>query len=163
MFGVIKRLSVFILLIVFLISVAGINIIKHTCAMCHTTSYYLFTDTHRCESQDKKLASEPSCCSGKHESPKNCTTRNSKESKDTGCCQSKKIHLKVTDNFVNSSYNSIVKTSINYLQLPLLLTLLLNNYSTEKANIQTYHPPPLLLFGKQIIIQFHQLIFYAHS
>ena len=164
MFGVFKRLSVLIILFAFLLSVAGINIIKHTCNMCQTTTYYLFADTHKCEKTNKTIAEEPSsCCSKKHEADKQCAAEKSKSSQETGCCQSKKIYVKVTDNFVNSSYNSIVKTSINYLQFPLLLTVFINKYSAEDSDIQTYHPPPLLLFGKQIIILFHQLIFYAHS
>jgi len=164
MFGAVKRLSVLIILFVFLFSVAGISIIKHTCNMCQTTTYYLFADTHRCEKTNKPITEEPtSCCSKKHNTDKHCTDEKSKNAKETGCCHSKKIYLKVTDNFVNSTYNSIVKTSINYLQFPLLLTVFVNNFSPKETIIQTYHPPPLLLFGKQIIILFHQLLFYAHS
>ena len=163
MFSVLKKIMVFVFLILFVLTYTGINITKHTCASCQTTIYYIIAHADCCEGHYITHTQEAdNCCSSHTQNQTTCGLTQAENCEESGCCSQEYLLIKASDHFVVNTAHYLPKITLLWLFDTLIKPINSGseNYQTELP-LKTYRPPPLIAEGRPFYTSFHQLVFYA--
>ena len=137
------------MVMLFLVTSTGVNLVKHYCNTSKKEHVQLFSESYKCKTE---IEQPKKCCCAKHTSHKENTTKQITKGK---CCNDSFQYLKVPFQFDQ-------RLAVNKVILDNCPKIIFNtDISSELTDItdafQLYHPPPLLLVGNYFIHFTHNL------
>jgi len=145
----------FTIILLILASSGGISFVIHHCYTSKTEHVKLFADNYKCKTETEAEAelAKPACCCSKHQ--ESVEDLNSNQVNKSDLCTNTYKFLKFTYQYENGI--TAFKIILSQFTAVLQLTIYNNADTYIQPKPYLYHPPPLVMAGKDLIHFIHNI------
>lgn len=149
--GIFKNIAIALVLIAFLVSALGFQLIRHTCPSCNIVEYYLYQPNACCGEHSQPADSEPGSCCAVPDAIPSCSTA----FETTSCCEYQSEYF-VVDELV---YPQSLKVGVPLARLPAMaVSISVPEDNAGHSLLAAFlHPPPPVFSGTDYLFFIHQL------
>jgi hypothetical protein len=156
-----KKLTTYIvsfaIILLILASSGGISFVIHHCYTSKTEHVKLFADNYKCKTETQAEAeadqAKPACCCSKHQ--ESIEDKSLNHINKSECCTNTYKFLQFSYQYENSM--AAFKLILNQFTVITPFTIFQNTETNIQPKPYLYHPPPLILAGKDLIHFIHNI------